>query len=54
MSFLLVDTWVPGDSTGTIRVMLSSLAVEGSTMKALPPRERFAPRTKSDCPPVPE
>ena len=34
--------------------MESPLAVAGSTMKALPPRERFAARTKSDWPPVPE
>ncbi|MNT36567.1 hypothetical protein D3C72_1726610 [compost metagenome] len=51
---MLVLTCVPGDSEGTMREMVSSLAVEGSTMKALPPRERLAARTKSDCPPVPE
>ena len=54
MSFLLVLTCVPGDSTGTMREIASPLAVDGSTMKALPPFERFAARTKSDCPPVPE
>ena len=54
MSFLLVLTCVPGDSTGTMREIASPLAVDGSTMKALPPFDRLAARTKSDCPPVPE
>jgi hypothetical protein len=43
-----------GDSVGTMREMVSSLAVDGRTMKALPPLERLAARTKSDWPPVPE
>ena len=42
MSFLLVVTCVPGVSVGAMREMVSSLAVEGSTMKALPPRLRLA------------
>ena len=54
MSFLLVDTWVPGVRVGTMREIVLSLAVEGSTMKALPPLERLAERTKSAWPPVPE
>ena len=54
MSLLLVLTCVPGLSTGNMREMLSFLAVEGRTMKALPLRERSAARTKSDFPPEPE
>ena len=42
LSFLLVLTCVPGLSTGAMREMVSYLAVDGSTMKALPPRERLA------------
>jgi hypothetical protein len=53
-SFLLVVTCVPGDSTGAMRDTAPSLAVDGSTMKALPPFERLAARTKSAWPPVPE
>ena len=37
-----------------MRENLSFLAVAGSTMKALPPRERLAVRTKSGWPPEPE
>ena len=57
MSFLLVLTCVPGARViGTTREIVPSTAaaVDGSTMMALPPRERLAARTKSDWPPVPE
>ena len=37
-----------------MREMLSFLAVDGSTMKALPPRKRLAARTKSDLLPQSE
>ena len=37
-----------------MRDTVPSLAVEGSAMMALPPRDLAAPRLKSTCPPTPE
>jgi hypothetical protein len=50
----LVTTPEPSASTSTMREIRPSLAVEGSAMMGLPPRERRAPRMKSTWPPNPE
>ena len=47
----------PGVGVGTMRLfMLPSLpvTVEDMQIKLLPPLDRYAPITKSSCPPVPE
>jgi hypothetical protein len=50
----VIVTPAPGDSRGTIREIVSLLAVDGMAMMGLPFLALAAPRVKSTWPPKPE